>query len=334
MIAGQLGGLARAQDGQSAEQRAAIAAFVEGDRLSAAGRWSEACARYTESQRLDPQLGALLHVADCNERLGKLATAWNAFREASVLAEQRRDPRLQLARERAAALAARVAQLHIRAAEPAAGLEIALDGTAVAVGTSGTQVGLDAGEHTLEARAFGKQPWTHTFRIADGAVESVQVPPLRAESDLGAHGAASTGDVDAARSGAPAAPGSTQRTLGWISVGTGAAAAIATGVLLALQDDKADAARDLQQEFDSMLCPGCPQNEELEREFNAEKKPLVDDQRELAALSIASGVAGGVLIAVGVALLLTAPDGDENAELSIVPAVGPRNQQLQIRGRF
>jgi hypothetical protein len=330
IVAGQLGGSALAQNAQNEQQRAAIAAFSEGDRLSAAGRWAEACAQYTESQRLDPQLGALLHVADCNERIGKLATAWSAFREASALAEQRRDPRLEVARERAAALAPRVAQLQLSAAEPSAELAITLDGTAVAVGTSETSIALDAGEHTLQAQAPGMQPWTRALHVADGSVERVQVPALRPRHGFTARDSVPAGIVQPDRA-APASPGATQRTLGWIAIGTGAAAGIATAVLLALQDDKADAVRDLATKFDLMECVDCADRDE---QFNEEKRPLVEDQRQLAGLGIATGVAGGVLIAVGAALLLTAPDDDEEPELTIVPAPGPRAQLMVLRGRF
>ncbi|HMI94798.1 MAG TPA: hypothetical protein VK509_25665 [Polyangiales bacterium] len=327
-VACQLAGSALAQV-QSERQRAAISAFSEGDRLSAVGRWAEACAQYTESQRLDPQLGALLHVADCNERIGKLATAWNAFSEASALAEQRSDPRLQVARERTAALAPRVAQLRIQVAEPVTGLEVSVDGTAVALDAAETSFALDAGEHRLQASAPGAEPWTRTLRIADGTVERVQVPALRARDSFAAQDSLHTGGAQPERD-PPMAPGATQRTLGWIAIGTGAAAGIATGVLLALQDDKADAVRDLANGLDTTDPAAVEQ-------YDDDKRPLVEDQRQLAALSIATGVAGGVLLAVGVALLVTAPDDDddnENAELTLAPALGPRAQLMVLRGRF
>jgi hypothetical protein len=328
----QLAGPVLAQK-QSEPQRAAIAAFNEGDRLSAAGRWSEACAQYTESQRLDPQLGALLHVADCNERIGKLATAWNAFREASRLAEERGDERAEIARERTAALASRVAQLSIRATDPD-GLEVTLDGTAVSVGASGTSVAVDAGEHTLHAQAPGMQPWTRTLRVSDGSVESVQVPRLRAANDFGAAGATDKGMSESVATDSAASPGATQRTLGWIALGTGAASGIATGVLLALQNDKADAVEQLVEKYKGKGCPDCVDSLEQLDEYNAMEQPLVEDQRRLSAISIATGVAGGVLVAVGITLLLTAPDDDEQPQVTLVPAIGQRAQLVVLNGRF
>jgi hypothetical protein len=319
---------------QSAEQRAAIAAFDQGDRLAAAGRWSEACARYTESQRFDPQLGALLHVADCNERIGKLATAWGAFREATRIAEQRGDARLQVARERAAALEPRVARLQLSMVRPDAALAISLDGTRVAVGETGAVLALDAGEHTLRAEAPAREPWTRSVRIADGARERVRVPelqPVRALASAG--GTVPTAVPTAALApDAPPEPGATQRTWGWIAIGAGAAAAIATGALFALQDDRGDEVYALKREYERMLCAGCAQNDSAAQEYERMKAPLVDEQERLRGWSIATGVASGALIVGGITLLLTAPDQKEAVQLALVP--DSRRGQLLLRGSF
>ena len=61
---------------------ASVAALTEAKRLAAAGNAAEACAKYGESYSLDAQLDALLPLADCFEQSGKLASAYNAFRDA------------------------------------------------------------------------------------------------------------------------------------------------------------------------------------------------------------------------------------------------------------
>src|SRR5258706_3292372 len=73
---------ALAQDAKAA----AVSAYDEAETLIAQGKLAEACPRYAESQRLDPQLGTLLHLADCMERNGQTASAWAGFREASEVA--------------------------------------------------------------------------------------------------------------------------------------------------------------------------------------------------------------------------------------------------------
>jgi predicted TPR repeat methyltransferase len=53
----------------------AEAVFREAQRLVGEGKVDEACAKFTESQHLDPQLGTLLNLAMCHEKQGRSATA-------------------------------------------------------------------------------------------------------------------------------------------------------------------------------------------------------------------------------------------------------------------
>src|SRR5262245_31877335 len=74
---------ARAQESQLSVS-AAEALFEEGRSALAAGDLDLACARFRESNRLDPAVGTVLNLADCEEKRGKLATAWTLFRRAST----------------------------------------------------------------------------------------------------------------------------------------------------------------------------------------------------------------------------------------------------------
>src|SRR5690349_12341464 len=101
---------------QQEAKAAAVSAFDEARRLSEAGQVAEACLKFGESQRLDPQLGTLLHLADCLERNGQTASAWASFRDAAELAATRGDQRQALAEERAASLLPRLSKLQIEVA--------------------------------------------------------------------------------------------------------------------------------------------------------------------------------------------------------------------------
>jgi hypothetical protein len=81
--------------------------FRQGRASADAGDYPRACAAFAESLRLELAPGALLNLADCEEHLGRVASAWEHFlRLASILPAT--DERLEIARHRAAALAPRV----------------------------------------------------------------------------------------------------------------------------------------------------------------------------------------------------------------------------------
>src|SRR5207244_3867733 len=105
--------LARPAIAQEENKAAAVSAFDEARRLIEKKQIADACQKFGESQRLDPQLGTLLHWADCLERNGQTASAWARFRDASEVAAARNDRRQNLANERAAKLLPRLSKLQI-----------------------------------------------------------------------------------------------------------------------------------------------------------------------------------------------------------------------------
>jgi hypothetical protein len=160
---------------------AAVSAYDEAESLIAQGKIAEACPRYAESQRLDPQLGTLLHLADCMEQSGQTASAWASFREASEVAEKRGDPRKELADQRAAALQPRLSKLQIKvSAVP--GLQVVRDDVPVGAALWGSAVPTDPGSHLVKVSAPGKRPWQGTAVVkADGTTTTLTVPELVAE---------------------------------------------------------------------------------------------------------------------------------------------------------
>jgi hypothetical protein len=58
------------------DDAAAEALFLDGRRLMDLGKIDEACAKFDASEKPSPALGTLMNLADCEEKRGRIATAW------------------------------------------------------------------------------------------------------------------------------------------------------------------------------------------------------------------------------------------------------------------
>src|SRR5258706_2410779 len=171
--------VARGSLAQSAERTAAVSLFDEAGRLVAEGDLGRACPKYAESYRLDPQLGALLHLADCYERAGKLASAWSSFRDASELARQRGDARAKIATEHAAALEPTLPRLKLLLGPDAAsGVQVQSDGKPVGAAALGGFIAVDPGEHSVEASAPAHHSWQARVNVRAGQEVVLEIPAL------------------------------------------------------------------------------------------------------------------------------------------------------------
>jgi hypothetical protein len=168
--------------GQSELPRAPVAEglFQQGKASLEAGQVAEACAKFEESQRLDPALGTLLNLALCHERQGKLATAWSEWADAAAMAERSGElERLRFARDAGARLENRVPKLLIRVYEPAAGFELRIDGRPIGEAAWGVPIPLDPGVHRLDAAAPQRKSWARSFELVVGAAPfTLEVPRL------------------------------------------------------------------------------------------------------------------------------------------------------------
>ncbi len=165
--------------GDGDDKAAAEALFMRAKELATAGRTVEACPLYAASYRTDPQLGALLNLANCHEVIGRTASAWAEFREAAELATRRGDSRIEYARRRASALEPRLVRLRIVAA--------AVPGLAVRRGdveitdVLGEELVVDPGVYVVTATAPHRETWTSSVdATADGQHAEISIPTLGA----------------------------------------------------------------------------------------------------------------------------------------------------------
>jgi hypothetical protein len=177
--------IARAEDPPAAPPSGQVATaerlFDDGRELMLAHSYDEACAKFTESQKLDPASGTLLNLAVCHEAQGKTATALSEYRGALVMS--RRDgnvERERIAVERIREVQPAVSYLVIVVPEPAsADLRIRLDASPLEPAQWRGPVAVDLGIHRVEASAAGKSPWSQEVALTEkGATRTVQVPPL------------------------------------------------------------------------------------------------------------------------------------------------------------
>ncbi|MEY2934999.1 MAG: hypothetical protein RL033_5748 [Pseudomonadota bacterium] len=166
-----------------AEESEAARLFQEGRALLVEERFAEACSRLEQSQQLEPRLGTKLNIAFCQERLGKLATAWRVFQEALSSARAEGDvAREAFAKSRIDALSPRLPSLKVRAAADAGQLTLLLDGAALGSAQWNTELPVDPGAHTLVAAYIGEPYWRRTVTLRESEHVDIAIPAAPEET--------------------------------------------------------------------------------------------------------------------------------------------------------
>jgi hypothetical protein len=266
--------------------------FEEARKLMDQGKFAEACPKLEEGQRLAPGIGMKFNLAECYERVGKLASAWASFLDVASSARAAGQPdREKVARRRAVALEPELLKIKVDVAtlNRLEGLEVRRDGAIVGTGQWGTPIPADPGEHVVTATAPGRKPIEVKVNVAGaaGSVASVEIPLLVVDP--------SSGQKPTAVVAPPAQRGGLQRTIGWI---TSAVGLVGVGV-------GAGFGIDAMSKFGSSSQYCYPKNQCLPEGISYR-----DDARSSGNISTIAFVAGGAAIVAGLVLVLTAPTGD------------------------
>jgi hypothetical protein len=313
----------------AADPAAAQVLFDEGKRLALAHDYAKACPKFEESQRLDPGIGTLFHFADCEEHLGKTATAWASFLEVAAGAKLSGEAaRERVARDRAAAIEPSVPRLTIDAGPSADATDFAIvrDGAPVGRAQWGTAVAVDPGTHVIDARAAGKRPWSTSVTLTSGARQVLVVPALREAPTVVLASAPPPEPVGAATttSGAPPPPegehgevGSGQRVAG-VALGVLGIAALGVGGGFAI--DSLVRHDQAQSHCDASGC-------------DARGVTLRNDARTAGDVATVAFVSGGTLLLGGIITFATAPHAPSsrsgaNARAPLTVAIGPTGAAL------
>jgi hypothetical protein len=277
---------------------AAEALFEQGRRALEKNDLDTACAKFAESQTLDPGVGTLMNWATCEERKGRIATAWQRWRAA--LAElSADDDRLAFARQRVAALEPRLPYLTITLVAGApSDTRVKRDGVALGRASLGTPLPVDPGVRTITVEARGFEPRTMQLAIAEGEKKSLEAAPGDALPPVAA----------ASPSEASTSNASSRRTVGWALVGVGAAGVITgvvTGIMLNAKRDDVDA---------NCAPEGC----------NQTGLDAASDGKTLLVLNAVGWGAGIAGLGAGAYLVLSSPQTSHS----------PSGFGLTYRGRF
>jgi hypothetical protein len=194
---------------------AAEALFRDGRAAAQRGDWETACPKLRESQRLDPAAGTLLNLADCEEHRGKVATAWQLFRQV-VDSLPTSDERSPIAATRASALEKRLPRMTVRlVGQVPAGVKVTRNDVELSEASLGSALPVDPGAYTVTVSAPGRATATSSVTIAEGASTAVDVKA-----------GAPTEGASGVEVKAPGA----SRTAGWVMGGIGLAGLVVGGV--------------------------------------------------------------------------------------------------------
>ena len=151
--------------------------FTEGRKLMTEGKYEAACPKFAESQRLDPGAGTLINWADCLQKVGKIASAWDKWKQASRMLPATDERRPVVARL-ASAVEARLPKLVIRLVETVPpGTRVLRDGIELGAASLDLALPIDPGARTIEVVAPGHEPRRYEHQAEEGKTATLVVEP-------------------------------------------------------------------------------------------------------------------------------------------------------------
>jgi hypothetical protein len=297
---------------QQQDPAAATQMFMEGREAAKAGKYRLACERFADSQRLDPKVGTLLNLADCQAHQALLGRALRTYEEAVHLATETHDDRLNYALERRAKLAPMVPSVTLRVQSGLPeGTEVKLDGVLQDSAAIGTAIPVDPGRHLISVQIPNQPPRNSEVILGAGENKEVviQTGHVGFETYSLIPDRAGAGTASAATGPVQPAPQQPGRTLAYVAGGIGAAGivvAAVTGLMLVSKN--------------STINGNCDSSGSCQQQgWNA-----VEDARVLLKVNTASWIVGAVGLGTGTVLWFTtaAPDRSSAAP----PAQSPATQ--------
>lgn len=299
------------------------ALFDKGNEASKRGDYKLACEYFRDSYKHAVTVGVMFKLAECEEKLGNLASAWQHYKrvieELDGKPEGRRSDRLKLAKQRAPKLEPKVPWLTIQLdAGAPAGTTVSRDDVEVGKAELGVAQPLDPGRHWVVVTAPEHKEKRYPIIITDGMKQTLKVEPgpaLRKPSKQAAE--------------LPARPPEPSRspTLGWV-MGIGGATMVAGGVTLLLLSlgDVADAEK-AQDQAD--LTTGVQKQEFVSEAFDATSRANTKQWVGGIGMGLGSALAG-----LGVYWVLSADRTEKTRDPLVAVTPMPVAHGVQVLYRF
>lgn len=305
--------------------------FKRAKELLKEGKVTEACERFRESYETDPALGALLNLADCLERDGRVASAYGRWGEALELATRKQDDRAEFARERRDALKGKLSFLTVQVSGEGEGLSVYRGNTKLTKGAFGIALPTDPGDATVqvvrgdsvlwERKVVLKESESATVLVDLAEIARVNPPPVKKRVD---QRATSGGQ------GVPDEFWNTQRIAGLAVMGVGVAGAAIGFTFGGLAASKSGDIEDGCTKTGTRFC--------IDAGTDA-----VEEAKTFADVSTYTLIASGIVAAVGLTVFVTAPSSaaelDDRASnpgvrVGLSPLVGPEATGFLLEGTF
>jgi hypothetical protein len=296
-LVGPLGGSAALAQGKDGLGRARER-FREGLALEAGGNYARALQVFKEVAEIKSTPAVRFHIAQCEEKTGDYIQALGSYRLALLEAQSKKVK--DVVKEATAAIAAlepKIPALTIRRGEGATVATVTLDERALGATEIGTSMPVNPGPHVIEASASGKQPFKSELNLADGEKETIEVI-LRPEES-----APRSTTSEESTTPPPSTSSSPLRTAGFV---VGALGIVGVGVGATFVGLRQSTLSELETKCgaDHKTCP-------------PDAQTLIDRGELESTVATATLIGGGATLALGIVLVLVAPNSAPSAASSI-----------------
>jgi hypothetical protein len=331
---------ASGEGGTEGELVAARALFAEALKDEDAKRFVEALDKFQRVRAVRDTAQIEYRIGSCYEGLGQPAPAYTAYRQATVLGqdELKSADVIAAAVERVHALAKHLGWLSLTLpARSTSEVQVRVDDAVVPLAALGDPIVLEPGPHVVTATARDAAPYRSSIVLPEGAhvALTVALEPVPAPASAVPPPAASgTQEDNTRRAEMPSAREETQdagrRTVGWITVGAGAALLLGAGGVALLQGSDIST---LNSRCPSGLCDHVRKGSSTAMDLESTRSGAVLE----GTLALGLGAGGLVAAAVGAYFVFSSrgsSSGVRTARICIAPLVTSGAGAIRLFGEF